>query len=240
MHADHVGREEIDGLAEHAGLGLDATHAPANDADAVDHRRVRVGADQRVRIIDTGSVLEHALGEVLEIHLMDDADAGRHDLEGLERLHAPLQELVALAVARKLELEVLGLRLGAAGEINLHGVVNDEIHRHERLDQLRVPAELGHRRAHGREVDEQRHAGEVLQHDARDDKGDFLRALGLGPPARERLHGGLGDAFAVAVAQQGFKDETDGNREARDLVAGLLERGHRVEPVRGTGGGEGL
>jgi hypothetical protein len=37
---------------------------------------------------------------------VDDADAGRHDLEGLERLLAPLEEFVALAVAGELEFEV--------------------------------------------------------------------------------------------------------------------------------------
>ena len=50
--ADDVGREEVHRLAEHAGLGLDAADAPADDADAVDHRRVRVGADQRVGVVD--------------------------------------------------------------------------------------------------------------------------------------------------------------------------------------------
>ena len=37
---------------------------------------------------------------------MHDADAGRHDVERLERLLAPLQELVALAVALELEVEI--------------------------------------------------------------------------------------------------------------------------------------
>ena len=52
LDADDVGREEVDRLAEHAGLGLDAAHAPADDADAVDHRGVAVGADQRIGIVD--------------------------------------------------------------------------------------------------------------------------------------------------------------------------------------------
>ena len=52
VHADHVRRQEVHRLAEHAGLGLDAAHAPADDADAVDHRRVAVGADQRVGVVD--------------------------------------------------------------------------------------------------------------------------------------------------------------------------------------------
>ena len=49
LEADHVGRQEIHRLAQHAGLGLDAAHAPADDADAVDHGGVAVGADQACR-----------------------------------------------------------------------------------------------------------------------------------------------------------------------------------------------
>ena len=35
----------------------------------------------------------HAFGEIFEIHLVHDADAGRNDTEGLERLLAPFQKL---------------------------------------------------------------------------------------------------------------------------------------------------
>ena len=52
LDADDVGREEVHRLAQHAGFGLDAAHAPADDADAVDHRRVAVGADERVGVVD--------------------------------------------------------------------------------------------------------------------------------------------------------------------------------------------
>ena len=37
-------------LAEHRRLGLDAADAPAQHAQAVDHRGVRVGADERVGV----------------------------------------------------------------------------------------------------------------------------------------------------------------------------------------------
>ena len=37
-------------LAEHGGFGLDAAHAPAEHAEAVDHRGVRVGADEGVGV----------------------------------------------------------------------------------------------------------------------------------------------------------------------------------------------
>ena len=49
---------------------------------------------------------EHDLGQVFEIHLVDDAGAGRHDAEVVERLLAPAEEFVALAVARELHVDV--------------------------------------------------------------------------------------------------------------------------------------
>jgi hypothetical protein len=48
LEADDLGHEHVHGLAEHDGLGLDAAHAPAQHAQAVDHGGVAVGADQRV------------------------------------------------------------------------------------------------------------------------------------------------------------------------------------------------
>ena len=78
LEADHLGGEHVERLAEHDGLGLDAAHAPAHHAQAVDHRGVAVGAHQRVGQGDRpGGVLaqEHALGQELQVHLVDDADA---------------------------------------------------------------------------------------------------------------------------------------------------------------------
>src|SRR5262249_30418513 len=119
MYAADIWCEEINRLTQHAGLGLDTTDTPTNNADAVDHRAVRVRADERGLAINTVRA-EHALGEIFEIHLMYDADAGRDDLEGIERLHAPLKELVTLAVARELQLQVALHRIRAAGKIHLH------------------------------------------------------------------------------------------------------------------------
>ena len=48
--AEHLRQQHRDRLAEHRGLGLDPADAPAEHAEAVDHRRVRVGADERVGI----------------------------------------------------------------------------------------------------------------------------------------------------------------------------------------------
>jgi hypothetical protein len=138
LEADDLGDEHVVGLAQGDGLGLYAADAPAEDAEAVDHGGVAVGADEGVGHRD--AVLDDdALGEVLEVDLVDDAGGGRHHGEVVEGLLAPLQELVALAVALELALgvELQGRRV--AEGVHLDGVVDDEVHRHERVDLLRVP-----------------------------------------------------------------------------------------------------
>ena len=240
MHADDVRGEKINGLPEHSRLGLDAADAPTHDPETINHRGVRVGPHQGVREGNPLAIAEHALGEILQVHLMDDADARRHDLERIERLHTPLEKFVALAIARKLKIEVLRQSIGRAREIHLHRVVDDEVNGDERFDDLRILPELHDRRAHRGQIDQQRHPSEVLQDNARDDEGYLLRARGLRIPTREVPDGGLGDALAVAIAQQRLQHEADRDRQARNLKAGLLQSRQGIEFVRHSVGGERL
>jgi hypothetical protein len=102
-------------LAEHGGFGLDAADAPAEHGEAVDHGGVAVGADAGVGIGDGLAVLvlgPDGLAEIFEVDLVADAGAGRHDAEVLERALAPLQEVVALAVALVFELDVRAKAFG--------------------------------------------------------------------------------------------------------------------------------
>ena len=71
--------EHRDRLAEHRRLGLDPADPPAEDPEAVDHRRVRVGPDEGVREGPAVLGLEDDPGEVLEVDLVADPGAGRHD-----------------------------------------------------------------------------------------------------------------------------------------------------------------
>src|SRR5690606_22407363 len=73
FHAHDVGGQEIDGLAQHAGFGLDAAHPPAHHTDAVDHGGVAVGADQGVWIVDI-VFLVHAARQVFKVDLVHDAE----------------------------------------------------------------------------------------------------------------------------------------------------------------------
>jgi hypothetical protein len=52
LEADHFRDQHGHRLAEHRRLRLDAADAPAEHGQAVDHRGVRVGADQRIGIGD--------------------------------------------------------------------------------------------------------------------------------------------------------------------------------------------
>jgi hypothetical protein len=169
---------------------------------------VRVRPDERVGEINSVA-LDDAAGEVFEVDLMTDADAGRHDVEALERLHPPLQKLVARAVAPKLHLHVAHQRVVVRPEIHLHRVVYDEIDRHERLDHFGIAPHALHRRAHRREIDQERHAREVLQEDARHVERHFLGALRRPLPVRQRAHVRLLDDLAVEVAQDGFEHDAD-------------------------------
>ncbi len=235
LEADHSGDQHADGLTEHRGLGLDAPDAPADHADAVDHGGVGVGADAGVGVGDGRAVFavagEHHAGQVLDVDLVDDAGAGRHDLEVLERALPPAQELVALAVALVLDLDVAPERLRGAEDVGDDRVVDDQLGRRERVDLGGVAAEVGHRLAHRRQVDDAGHPGEVLHDHARRRELDLLVGLGIGVPAGECLDVVGGDVGAVLGAQQVLEQDLEAERQARDGVIGQPVAGDGVQPI---------
>ena len=93
---------------------------------------------------------------------MNDAGVGRNDGEVLERGLTPTQEGVAFFVALEFQIGVQLKRLRGAELIDLHGVVDDQLGRLQRVDQPGIAAQRLHRIAHGREIDHCRHAGEIL------------------------------------------------------------------------------
>ena len=148
LHAHDVGRQKVNRLAKHTGLGFDSADTPANDSQTVNHRCVRIGAHQRIRVVDVIRIREYSPREVFEIHLMNNPDPRRHNLKRVKRLHAPLQELIPLPIAFELQLEVFVHRILRASEVNLHGVIHHQIHRHQWLDNFWILAQPLHRRSH--------------------------------------------------------------------------------------------
>ena len=108
-------------------------------------------------------------------------------------------------------------------------MVDHQIDRVQRIDLLRVTAELDHRIAHRGEINHGGNAREVLQQDARRAIGDFqIGFLGLNP-FRRLFDIGDGDRAAVFITQEIFEQHFQRERQTRDVaVSGI---GHRAEAV---------
>jgi hypothetical protein len=233
LEADDARDEHRDGLAEHGRLGLDAADAPAQHPEAVDHRGVGVGADEGVGVgqqLAADLAGEDHAGQVLDVDLVDDAGPRRDDLEVVERRLAPAQELVALAVAAVLDLDVLLEGVGATEDVGDDGVVDDELGRGQRVDLGRVPAQGGDGLAHGGEVDDAGDAGEVLHDHAGGGELDLGVRLGGRVPAGERPDVVGGDVGAVLGAQQVLQEDL----EAEGQLRGALHRVQTEDRVVGS------
>ena len=228
--ADHLREEHRDRLAEHRGLGLDPAHAPAQDAEAVDHRGVGVGADEGVgeRLHPTIRLARpDALAEVLEVDLMADAGCRRHHPETLEGGLAPAQERVALPVSLVVSLGVHLEGALVAERVDLHRVVDDQIDVDLRVDRRGVPAQLLHRVAHRRQVDHGRDSGEVLHQHPGGLEGDLDGGIRLRVPAGDRLD--VVSAVGGPVLQPQGILEQDLERVRQPRGVELLLEG--IEPV---------
>jgi len=156
---------------------------------------------------------EHHLAEVLEVHLVTDARPRRDDAEIAQRRLPPAQELIALEVPLILEVRVDQHRRIAAVFVDLHRMVDHEVHRLQRVDARRVAAERRNRVAHRGEVHHAGDPGEVLQQHARGAEGDFLLDLSLHVPRGQRLDVAFPDEAAVLVAEEVFQQDPQRKRE---------------------------
>src|SRR3989440_3332460 len=217
-------------LAQHGGLGFDAADAPPQHAQPVDHRGVRVGADQGIGVglRRRAFVREDNACQILEVHLVHDARVGGDDAEAPERLLRPAQQGVALAVTLELEIGVHLERRGRAELVHDHRVVDDELGGKQGVHRLGVAAPGLHRVAHGGEVHDGRHAGEVLHQDARRHERDLVVGSLPGIPARQLLAFFDAHRLTVLAAQQVLEQDAQRVREAGDRQAAPLER---VQPV---------
>jgi hypothetical protein len=169
----HVGNQHGDGLAEHGRLRLDPSHAPPQHAKAVHHGGVGVGADERIGIGERSALAVHLprveddAGQVLEVDLVHDARTRRHHLEVAEGPLPPTEEPVTLLVPLELLLHVDQEGGVRAVCVHLHRVVDHQLRRLQRVDPAGITPQPRHGVAHGGEVHDCRHPGEVLQEDAR-------------------------------------------------------------------------
>ena len=121
---------------------------------------------------------------------------------------------------------MVGVR--SADEVHLHRVVNDQIDGNEGLHAFGIGAELCGGVAHGRQIHEQRHAGEVLQYYARDHERHFVVARVLGVPRGKPPDIALRGEFSAAVAQYAFEHYPHAHRQAGDVEPAFFEGGKAV------------
>ena len=233
------GEEHGERLTEHGRLGLDATDAPSEDAEPVDHGGVGVGADQGVAVCLSVVGGEHHPRQVLEVDLVTDAGAGRDHPISVERLLGPAEELIALDIPLVLDVDVLVEGPRAPRRLGDDRVIDDQLDRDERVDPARVAAQRAQRVAHGRQIDHAGHAGEVLHEDPLGGEGDLRGvlcseavALGAVAPSGHRFDVGGTYGESVLVAQEVLEHHLDRVREPGDVVAA----GQRVDPVDLVGG----
>ena len=160
---------------------------------------------------------------------MADAGAGGDDLEIVEALAAPFQEVIALHVALIFQLDVILERLGRAEFVDHDRVVDDEVDGDLRIDLRRVRAERVHRVAHRGEIDHAGNAGEILHQHARGAILDLaLRRARVVLPVDDRLGILRADGHAVFEAEHVFQQHLHAERQTAD-IAQLLGRFGKAE-----------
>jgi len=173
---------------------------------------------------------------------MADAGAGRDDPEVFERALAPLQEVVAFAVAGVFECHVVFEGERTAEFVDDDRVVDDQIDGNQRIDLPGIATERLHAVAHGGEINHGRHAGKVLHQDAGRAEADFL--LGLALVVEPLGHGGdigLGDGAAVFATEKIFEQHLHGEGQLGDPgKAVLFGVGQRVIGIALAADGQSL
>ena len=218
------------GLTQHGRLGFDSANTPAQHAKPIDHGGVGVGSHTGV-----GERLSHSpellrvghLGQVLDVHLVDDSGARGHHLEVVECGLPPPQELVALAIAFILNVDVAGEGVWLPEQVGNHRVVNHQFGRRERVYFARVATQIDNCLAHGREVHDAGNTGEVLEDNACWSELNLGGGFRFRIPTAQRTDLLFGDVGTIFSAQQILQEDLQA--KGQRLVA--LDTGRAVNLV---------
>src|SRR5262249_48643149 len=147
--------------------------------------------------------------KVFEIHLMADAGARRNYFETLERSLSPAKEGIALDVALEFDLRVQAKGICSTETVYLHGVINHQFDREERINSLRIAADLVDGFAHRGQVHNRGDAGKILQENTRGHEGNFFFFRVRCPPG-QRFNVFSMDEAAVFAAKEIFEKDAQG------------------------------
>src|ERR1700730_185435 len=163
---------------------------------------------------------------------MADARVGRDDSEVLQTLLSPPEEGVALDVALHFELGIEGEGIGCAEFVHLHGMVDHQFSREQRIDSGRIAAEFSNGIAHRGEIHHSRNARENLEQDASGHKGDLLLRGPRGArwvPAGQNADIVSVNEVVVLMPEKVFEQDFQRKWKTRDVVeTGTRARGKAV------------
>ena len=224
MDAHYFRHQERDGLAEHPGFRLNAANTPAHNAYAVNHRGMGIRSHQGIREVNA-ILFHHALRQVFQIDLVDNAHGRRNHGKSLKGLLAPFEEFVAFRIALEFNVQVLFQSIRASCPVHLDGVVHHQVHGDQRFNDGGVFSQSCYGGAHGRQVHQKRDARQVLQDNAGYRKRDFIGTGIVGIPGGQVVHVLFSHFQAVAIAEQGFQNDPDGNGKAVQAGIAVFRQG---------------
>src|SRR5437588_10470646 len=176
---------------------------------------MRVGPDQGVWYGDCAALRLSNLddpAEPLEVYLVTDPHAGRDHPKVAKGLLRPAEQGVALAVALVFLLDVPVEGKVCAERVDLDGMVDHQVGRHQGIDQARIFPSPLYRGAHGGQVDHGWDTGEILeQHPARCE-GQLGTRLGWRRPRSQAGHAFLFNAAGLGISQKTLEEDLHSDR----------------------------
>ena len=227
LDADDVGQTHPRGAAQHHAFRFQAAHADGDHAQRVDHRRMRIRADQGVGIGHAILHLDHGR-HALEVNLVQDAIPRRDHVDVFKGFLGPVDEVETVFIATVFDGAVLGEGIGVkAAAFDGQRMVDHQLRGHHRVDQGRVAALGCDGVTQAGQVDQGSLAQDVMADDAGGEPWKIEVAAALDELAQRRVQGGR-----VAAAHEVFGQHARGIGQG--CVSAWLDRidgGTRVEVV---------
>ncbi len=172
-------------MTQHSGLCLNSSHTPAQDTQTIHHGRMTIQPHQRIWIgfqAPFPLARPHHLPKVFKVHLMANSRAWRYNPEIIKDVLAPFEESIALIISLNFPPDVELIRIVCPKSIHNDRMVNDQVHRHERINFARVASHFSNGIAHGRQIHNGRNTRKVLYQNTSRRKRDLFRGrLSLHP-----------------------------------------------------------
>ena len=136
-----------------------------------------VGPHQGIRVRQNLSIRRlgpNHFGQVLQINLVTNPRTGRHDPKVVKRALSPSEKPIPFAVALHFNCHVFVERVLGAEVIHHNAMINDKIHRGERVNHPGIVSGINDSATHGRQIGDRGHASKILHEHARRSVGNLL------------------------------------------------------------------